>query len=97
MKPIAAKQGLDRSCARGPEYVNLIAIRTADEDKPRVRILVDSYHTPEVEEFVLDQVQGRGAAELVGSLPNQGTSTGEPNEQRLRTEPCAKPACVERR
>jgi NlpA lipoprotein len=46
-----------RSCAR-PRIRQLIAIRTADKDKPRVRILVDSYHTPEVEEFVLTKFKG---------------------------------------
>ena len=49
-----------RSCAsipRAPD-VNLIAVRTVDKDKPWVNILVDSYHTPEVKEFILTKFKG---------------------------------------
>ena len=60
----ATQAGLDpvkdpilREDPKGP-YVNLIAIRTADKDKPWVKILVDSYHTPEVKEFVLSKFKG---------------------------------------
>lgn len=55
----ATQAGLDpvkdpilREDPKGP-YVNLIAVRAADKDKPWVKILVDSYHTAEVKEFVL--------------------------------------------
>ena len=35
-----------------------LLIRSADKDKPWVKILVDSYHTPEVKEFVLTKFKG---------------------------------------
>ncbi|MGT2502100.1 MetQ/NlpA family ABC transporter substrate-binding protein [Bradyrhizobium guangxiense] len=60
----ATQAGLDpvkdpilREAPKGP-YVNLIAVRTADKDKPWVKILVDSYHSPEVAEFVLTKFKG---------------------------------------
>ena len=60
----ATEAGLDpvkdpilREEPKGP-YVNLIAVRSADKDKPWVKILVDSYHTPEVKEFVLTKFKG---------------------------------------
>jgi D-methionine transport system substrate-binding protein len=46
-----------REDPKGP-YTNLIAVRTADKDKPWVKLLVDSYHTPEVREFVLTKFKG---------------------------------------
>jgi D-methionine transport system substrate-binding protein len=42
---------------KGP-YTNLIVVRSADKDKPWVRILVDSYHTPEVKAFILSKFNG---------------------------------------
>ena len=42
---------------KGP-YVNLIAVRSADKDKPWVKTLIESYHTPEVKKFVLDKYKG---------------------------------------
>ena len=60
----ATQAGLDpvkdpilREDPKGP-YVNLIAVRSADKDKPWVKTLVDSYHTPEVREFVLTKFKG---------------------------------------
>lgn len=60
----ATQAGLDpvkdpilREDPKGP-YVNLIAVRAADKDKPWVKILVDSYHTAEVKEFVLTKFKG---------------------------------------
>jgi len=60
----ATQAGLDpvkdpilREDPKGP-YVNLIAVRAADKDKPWVKVLVDSYHTPEVREFVLTKFKG---------------------------------------
>jgi hypothetical protein len=40
------------------EDVNLIAVRAADKDKPWVKALVESYHSPEVKEFVLTKFNG---------------------------------------
>jgi len=42
---------------KGP-YVNLIAVRSADKEKPWVKTLLDSYYTPEVKEFVLTKFKG---------------------------------------
>lgn len=36
----------------------VIAVRSADKDKPWVKILVDSYHMPEVKEFILTKFKG---------------------------------------
>ncbi|MGY4402555.1 D-methionine transport system substrate-binding protein [Bradyrhizobium sp. USDA 3315] len=60
----ATQAGLDpvkdpilREDPKGP-YVNLIVVRSADKDKPWVKILVDSYHTSEIKEFVLTKFKG---------------------------------------
>jgi D-methionine transport system substrate-binding protein len=42
---------------KGP-YVNVIAVRTADKDKPWVKTLVDSYRSPEVKAFVEKTFKG---------------------------------------
>ncbi|MDB5511708.1 MAG: metal transporter substrate-binding protein [Enterovirga sp.] len=42
---------------KGP-YVNLIAVRAVDKDKPWVRELVAAYHSPEVKAFVADTFKG---------------------------------------
>lgn len=46
-----------REDPKGP-YVNLIAVRAADKDKPWVKALVESYHSPEVKQFVLERFKG---------------------------------------
>ncbi|WP_186417250.1 MetQ/NlpA family ABC transporter substrate-binding protein [Bosea sp. CS1GBMeth4] len=46
-----------REDPKGP-YVNLIAVREADKDKPWVKALLDSYHTPEVKAFVAERFKG---------------------------------------
>jgi D-methionine transport system substrate-binding protein len=51
------KDAILREDPKGP-YTNLIAVRAADKDKPWVRLLVDSYHTPEVRQFVLSKFKG---------------------------------------
>jgi D-methionine transport system substrate-binding protein len=51
------KDAILREDPKGP-YTNLLAVRSADKDKPWVKILVDSYHTPEVKEFVLTKFKG---------------------------------------
>ena len=60
----ATQAGLDpvkdpilREDPKGP-YVNLIAVRSTDKDKPWVKTLVDSYRSPEVKEFVLTKFKG---------------------------------------
>lgn len=47
----AAKEGISVESATGP-YANLIAVRTADKDKPWVAKLVKAYHDPEVKTFI---------------------------------------------
>jgi D-methionine transport system substrate-binding protein len=51
------KDAILREDPKGP-YTNLIAVRSADKDKPWVKLLIDSYHTPEVKEFVLTKFKG---------------------------------------
>ncbi|CUA89522.1 lipoprotein, YaeC family [Chelatococcus sambhunathii] len=46
-----------REDAKGP-YVNLIAVRSADKDKPWVKTLLESYHSPEVKAFVEETFKG---------------------------------------
>jgi len=52
-----AKDAILREDPKGP-YVNLIAVRTADKDKPWVKTLLESYQSPEVKEFVLAKFKG---------------------------------------
>ena len=49
-----------RSCAKIPRDLtsNIIVVRTADKDKPWVKLLVQSYQTPEVRDFVLTKFKG---------------------------------------
>ncbi|MGA0595789.1 MetQ/NlpA family ABC transporter substrate-binding protein [Enterovirga sp. CN4-39] len=42
---------------KGP-YVNLIAVRAADKDKPWVKELVAAYRSPEVKAFIADKFKG---------------------------------------
>jgi D-methionine transport system substrate-binding protein len=51
------KDALTREAPKGP-YVNVIAVRSEDKDKPWVKVLVESYHTPEVKKFVDDTFKG---------------------------------------
>ncbi|WP_159010032.1 MetQ/NlpA family ABC transporter substrate-binding protein [Bradyrhizobium sp. S69] len=51
------KDAILREDPKGP-YTNLIAVRAVDKDKPWVKLLVESYHTPEVREFVLTKFKG---------------------------------------
>ena len=42
---------------KGP-YVNLIAVRSVDKDKPWVKELVESYRSPEVKAFIAEKFKG---------------------------------------
>lgn len=42
---------------KGP-YVNLLAVRAGDKDKPWVKDLVEAYHSAQVKSFVLTQFKG---------------------------------------
>lgn len=60
----AVSAGLDpvkdpilREEAKGP-YVNLIAVRAVDKDKPWVKTLMESYHSPEVKAFIAETFKG---------------------------------------
>lgn len=46
-----------REDPKGP-YVNLIAVREQDKDKPWVKALVEAYQSPEAKEFVLSRFKG---------------------------------------
>jgi D-methionine transport system substrate-binding protein len=50
-------QALLREEPKGP-YVNLIAVRAADKDKPWVKTLVEAYHSPQVKAFVQEKFKG---------------------------------------
>jgi D-methionine transport system substrate-binding protein len=52
-----AKDALLKEDPKGP-YVNLLAVRAGDKDKPWVKAFVESYQTPEVKEFVLTKFKG---------------------------------------
>lgn len=51
------KDALTRENPKGP-YVNIIAVRAEDKDKPWVKTLVESYRTPEVKKFVEEKFKG---------------------------------------
>jgi len=51
------KDALTREAPKGP-YVNVIAVRSEDKDKPWVKPLVESYHSPEVKKFVEEKFKG---------------------------------------
>lgn len=59
----AVEAGIDPTSAilreepKGP-YVNVIAVREADRDKPWVKDLVEAYHSPDVKEFVARTFKG---------------------------------------
>ena len=57
-----------REDPKGP-YVNLIAVREADKDKPWVKALLASYHTPEIKAFVAERFKGSVLAGWYGSSP----------------------------
>jgi D-methionine transport system substrate-binding protein len=52
-----SRDALLRETPKSP-YVNLIAVRTADLDKPWVRTLLDSYRSDEVKAFILATFDG---------------------------------------
>ncbi|MDB5567006.1 MAG: MetQ/NlpA family transporter substrate-binding protein [Tardiphaga sp.] len=51
------KDAILREDPKGP-YANVIAVRSADKDKPWVKILVESYQSPEIREFILTKFKG---------------------------------------
>ncbi|EOA03059.1 metal ion ABC transporter periplasmic protein/surface antigen protein [Herbaspirillum frisingense GSF30] len=51
------KDAIAVEASTGP-YANVLAVRTADKDKPWVAKLVKAYHSPEVKKFVLEKYKG---------------------------------------
>jgi D-methionine transport system substrate-binding protein len=51
------KDPIARENPKGP-YVNLIAVRSEDKNKPWVKALIESYHTPEVKKFIEEKFKG---------------------------------------
>jgi D-methionine transport system substrate-binding protein len=51
------KDAILREDPKGP-YVNVIAVRAEDKDKPWVKALVEAYHSPEVKTFVANTFKG---------------------------------------
>lgn len=43
-------------------YANIVAVRTADKDKPEMKLLVESIHNDEVKQFVKDHFKGSAIA-----------------------------------
>lgn len=39
-------------------YINVLAVRVEDKDKPWVKTLVEAYHSPEVKAFILEKFKG---------------------------------------
>lgn len=54
---LTAQDAILREDPKGP-YVNVIAVRSADKDKPWVKTLLESYYTPEVKDFVNKTFKG---------------------------------------
>ena len=51
------KDAILREDPKGP-YTNIIVVRAADKDKPWVKLLIQSYQTPEIRDFVLAKFKG---------------------------------------
>jgi D-methionine transport system substrate-binding protein len=51
------KDAILREDPKGP-YANVIAVRAEDKDKPWVKALVESYHTPEIRDFIIAKFKG---------------------------------------
>ena len=51
------KDALTRENPKGP-YVNIIAVRAQDKDKPWVKSLVEAYRSPDVKKFVEEKFKG---------------------------------------
>ena len=51
------KDAIARENPKGP-YVNVVAVRAEDKDKPWVKALVESYQTPEVKAFIESNFKG---------------------------------------
>lgn len=51
------KDAILREDPKGP-YTNIIVVRAADKDKSWVRLLVQSYQSPEIRDFVLTKFKG---------------------------------------
>jgi D-methionine transport system substrate-binding protein len=51
------KDPIARENPKGP-YVNIIAVRSEDKDKPWVKTLVEAYRSPEVKKFVEEKFKG---------------------------------------
>ncbi len=48
------KDGIAIEASKGP-YVNVIAVRVEDKDKPWVAKLIKAYHSPEIKKFVIEK------------------------------------------
>lgn len=48
------RDGIAMEAVKGP-YVNVIAVRSEDQDKPWAAKLIKAYHSPEIKKFVLEK------------------------------------------
>ena len=66
-----------REDPKGP-YVNVLAVRSADKDKPWVKAFVESYRSPETKAFIAKTFGERDPPELVAAEGRSGRSRPAP-------------------
>ncbi|WP_017379813.1 MetQ/NlpA family ABC transporter substrate-binding protein [Paenisporosarcina sp. TG-14] len=52
------KEALFHESATAKPYINIIAVKTGDSDRPELQKLVEIYHSKEVEEFIIEKYKG---------------------------------------
>ena len=54
---VPSKEALTLEDSTSP-YVNIVAVRAGDEDRPEIKALVKALHSDEVKQFILDKYKG---------------------------------------
>lgn len=52
-----ARDAIAQEAADSP-YANVLVVRRADRDSPRIKALIDAYHSQAVKQFILDKYKG---------------------------------------
>ncbi|MDR2129020.1 MAG: MetQ/NlpA family ABC transporter substrate-binding protein [Burkholderiaceae bacterium] len=52
------RDGIAREDAKSSQYINILAVREQDKNKPWVAALIRSFHSPEVKKYVEDEFKG---------------------------------------
>lgn len=52
------KDALFHESATAKPYINIIAVKTGDSDRPELQKLVEIYHSKEVEDFIIEKYKG---------------------------------------